>query len=75
MATPEMFSTIKSKPFYKAILGLNEPDKKTYQSPEEAACLYAQIVETGLRVGSPAPANTTLKPSDWFVEFISNIRF
>ena len=71
-ATSSVFDTINSQPNYKAILGPNEPDVNE-KDPQATANIWPQFVATGLRVGSPAPANTTLEPGDWFVEFMSAI--
>ena len=72
MATSSVFDTIKSRSNYKAILGPNEPDINE-KDPQATAQIWPQFVATGLRVGSPAPAHTTLEEGDWFVEFMSSI--
>jgi len=59
---------------YKEIVGYNEPD--VHAAPvtwEDAATQWPQIVATGKRIGSPAPANTKLVHGDWFYEFMANI--
>ena len=71
-ATSSVFDTIKSQSNYKAILGPNEPDINE-KDPQATANVWPQFVATGLRVGSPAPAHTTLESGDWFVEFMSAI--
>ena len=73
-ATSSIFDTIKSPQSnnYTAILGPNEPDVNE-KDPQATAKVWPQFVATGLRVGSPAPAHTTLEPGDWFVDFMSAI--
>ena len=71
-ATSSVFDAIKSQSNYKAILGPNEPDVNE-KDPQATAKVWPQFVATGLRVGSPAPAHTTLESGDWFVEFMSAI--
>ena len=71
-ATSSVFDVIKSQSNYKAILGPNEPDINE-KDPQATAKIWPQFVATGLRVGSPAPAHTTLESGDWFVEFMSAI--
>lgn len=66
--TSSAFDTIKSQSNYKAILGPNEPDINE-EDPQSTANIWSQFVATGLRVGSPGPAHTTLESGDWFVEF------
>ena len=71
MNTPETFTSLKGKG-YQAVLGFNEPDAGTALfSPADAAEAWPSFVATGLRVGSPAPANTKLIPGDWFYDFMN----
>ena len=63
----------------KEILGWNEPDGSAGLggnpfSASTAASLWPQVVATGKRVGSPAPANTKLTQGDWFYDFMSAIK-
>lgn len=57
---------------YKTILGYNEP-AGTSLTAAEAADSRGDIVAIGLRVGSPAPANTNLVEGDWFFDFMKAI--
>ncbi len=67
------FAALKSSS-YKEIIGYNEPDAQAAPvSWEDAATQWPQVVATGKRIGSPAPANTKLVPGDWFYEFMANI--
>lgn len=74
--TPETFATIKAKG-YREILGVNEPDGGSISGAigaSDAAKAWPDFVATGLRIGSPAPANTNLVPGDWFYEFMNETK-
>ncbi|KAI9869740.1 MAG: hypothetical protein M1830_005143, partial [Pleopsidium flavum] len=67
--TTSNLALIKSK--YKTLLGFNEPDSSLKLS--DAIAAWPSIVGTGLRIGSPAPAHTSLKKGDWFFDFMANV--
>ena len=54
------------------LLGFNEPDAKeqAHMTVEEALTLWPQLMETGLRLGSPAPADAAKKNS-WLERFMA----
>lgn len=70
--TAANFATIKAKG-YKTILGWNEPDLSPVTATE-AANAWPEFVATGLRVGSPAPANHKLREGEWFYDFMNQIK-
>ena len=72
LATADVFAAIKTNTRYSSLLGFNEPDVNG-ETPQAAAALWPFFESTGLRLGSPAPANTSLQAGDWFVEFMSQI--
>ncbi len=55
-----------------ALLGFNEPDAKEQadMTVDEALALWPRLMETGLRLGSPAPANAAKKNS-WLERFMT----
>ncbi|MCJ1473652.1 hypothetical protein MMC13_002303 [Lambiella insularis] len=61
-ATSGTFNTIKSNSNNKEILGFNEPDVNK-ESYTDCANVWPQVVATGLRVGSPAPATPPSSPA------------
>ena len=68
------FTAIKSNPAFSHILGFNEPDGSVNSlSAQAAASSWPNFIATGKRVGSPAPAHTSLMPGDWFYEFMAAI--
>ncbi|MCJ1239080.1 hypothetical protein MMC14_007073, partial [Varicellaria rhodocarpa] len=70
---PLTFASIRAlKSKYTHILSFTEPDINDF-SVASAIDLYPSLIETGLKIGSPAPFNTTLVPGDWLYEFMSNI--
>ena len=72
--TRENFASVKSKG-YKEILGFNEPDAGVNSiSVSDAVKAWPDFVATGLRVGSPAPAETKLREGDWFFDFMNEIK-
>lgn len=58
---------------YKTILDYNDPDG-TSLTATEAASSWGDFVATKLRVGSAAPANTSLVEGDWVFEFMKAIK-
>ncbi|KAL8701609.1 MAG: hypothetical protein Q9201_004817 [Fulgogasparrea decipioides] len=59
----------------KVVLGYNEPHGKV--SLDEAVSAWSKITQqlSGLRIGSPAPANTDVNnENDWFVKFMSQTK-
>jgi hypothetical protein len=65
--TDETLAAVKAGG-YSALLGFNEPDKKEQanMSVEEAIALWPRLMETGLRLGSPA----TGQGARWLDEFM-----
>lgn len=60
-ATPTVFRTLaagKAGGAYTTLLGFNEPDhaSQANMTPQQAIGLWPQLEQTGLRLGSPAPA-------------------
>ncbi|KAI9702030.1 MAG: hypothetical protein M1836_001374 [Candelina mexicana] len=59
----------------KILLGFNEPQYDSGNnriSSDQAMSSWAQIYNTGLRTGSPAPAGTNNTKGDWFYDFMVN---
>ncbi len=54
------------------LLGFNEPDAKeqSHMTVDRALALWPQLMETGLRLGSPAPADAAKKNS-WLERFMA----
>ncbi|MFI5954478.1 glycoside hydrolase family protein [Cryptosporangium sp. NPDC051539] len=54
------------------LLGFNEPDfeSQSNMSPDEALKLWPKLEATGMRLGSPAPANGGAEDGSWFDEFM-----
>lgn len=67
-ATPETFQRLR-KSGCDTLLGFNEPDKKGQAnlSVAQALELWPELMATGLRLGSPAPA----EPDGWLPEFMA----
>src|SRR2546421_6719521 len=57
----------------RALLGFNEPDfaSQANMSVEQALVLWPQLMATGLRLGSPAPATGAADPGGWLDRFIA----
>jgi hypothetical protein len=57
----------------RALLGFNEPDFATQSnlSAAQALDLWPQLMATGLRLGSPAPATGAATPGGWLDQFMS----
>jgi Glycosyl hydrolase catalytic core len=58
------------------LLGFNEPDRadQANMTVEEALSLWPQLMATGLRLGSPAPADNPSLPESWLERFINGAR-
>lgn len=60
---------------YKEIIGYNEPDgNNPAVDVNTAISNWPDVVATGKRIGSPAPANTKLVQGDWFYDFMAGIK-
>ena len=60
----------------KVVIGYNEPDGAQYSLADaiSAWTKISQALAPGLRIGSPAPANTNVNdPKDWFTSFMQQI--
>ena len=58
---------------YTHILSYNEPDVNGI-TVEDAINLWPSLVSTGLKIGSPAPANTKLRSGDWFYDMMEQVK-
>lgn len=60
---------------YKEVVGWNEPDATAAPvDSATAAQVWPNIVKTvGKRMGSPAPASTSLTQGDWFYDFMTSV--
>lgn len=60
---------------YKEVIGWNEPDGSAAPvSSTTASQDWPRIAKTvGKRMGSPAPAHTSLTEGDWFHDFMTNV--
>lgn len=70
MATEENFKRLREGGF-QTLLAFNEPDKKDQSDMkvEEALRLWPRLMQTGMRLGSPAPA--AISPSkNWLARFM-----
>jgi hypothetical protein len=59
-----------------ALLGFNEPDcaNQGNVTVEEALDLWPQLMATGLRLGSPAPASFTNGTFTWLKQFVDGVK-
>jgi hypothetical protein len=74
--TPEIIENLKlakDDGSTRYLLGFNEPDNKAQanMTPEQAAMLWPQLEQTGLILGSPAPATPT---DGWLARFMQLVR-
>jgi hypothetical protein len=58
------------------LLGFNEPDKRVQanMTVQQALHLWPQLMATGLRLGSPAPAGNPSLPGSWLERFMDGVR-
>lgn len=72
-ATAEVLGAIKASGA-KVILGFNEPERKEQGNltVEEALDLWPKLMETGLRLGSPAPSSDG-KGMAWLEQFMEGV--
>lgn len=68
------YSTLASSS-YKEVVGWNEPDASAASVDSATAAQdWPDIVKTvGKRMGSPAPAHTSLTEGDWFYDFMTTV--
>lgn len=58
------------------LLGFNEPDNpdQANMTIEQALDLWPQLMATGMRLGSPAPAGNPSSPGSWLERFMNGAR-
>jgi hypothetical protein len=66
----------KAKKQGQVLLGFNEPDLRgqAEMSVTEALDLWPQLMATGMRLGSPAPAWGADRAGAWFDQFMSGVK-
>jgi hypothetical protein len=66
----------KAKANGKTLLAFNEPDLKeqSNMTPAQVLDLWPQLQQTGLRLGSPAPAYGADTPGGWFDQFMTGVK-
>ncbi|WP_433055317.1 sigma-70 family RNA polymerase sigma factor [Dactylosporangium sp. CS-033363] len=66
----------KAKANGKTLLAFNEPDLKeqSNMTPEQVLDLWPQLQQTGMRLGSPAPAYGADTPGGWFDRFMQGVK-
>lgn len=64
------WESINNKPNINHLLGFNEPDRpdQANMSVDDAVAQWPEMMKSGLRIGSPAPANPE---SSWLSQFLS----
>ena len=69
--TSDILGTVNAS--YKTVLGFNEPNGNNITA-QQAVDAWPDIIATGLRIGSPAPAAThTPQPGVWIYDFMKGI--
>jgi RNA polymerase sigma factor (sigma-70 family) len=66
----------KAKGQGKVLLGFNEPDlgSQSNMSVQQALDLWPQLMATGMRLGSPAPAFGAATAGSWFDQFMTGAK-
>ena len=60
----------------RVLLGFNEPDlgSQSNMTVEQALDQWSQLMDTGMRLGSPAPAYGADQPGGWLDRFMSGLK-